>query len=75
MRSDKNPVNLNLFLTSDAFYSIILYPNFYPINLTAVVFPMPGGPEIKQARDLLSLPNVRFPSYLAFFDNLVEIFL
>ncbi len=40
---------LSLFLISDAFVSIKLYPNFFAITLMQVVFPIPGLPLNKIA--------------------------
>ena len=55
-----------LFLTSDALYSIKSYPNSLANNLTKVVLPIPGGPEIKQALALgfSTFPNLKLVGFL-----------
>lgn len=50
-----------LLLVSEAFISIGLNPHSFAIRCAEVVFPIPGGPEIKTA---LKIPQPSFPGFV-----------
>ncbi len=56
-----------LFLRSEAFYSTRSQLRHFAMHLTAVVFPIPGGPEIKHALALTFFAPLNPPRKATFF--------